>query len=82
MLQQHIDAFLIECDTTKQIRKRWITTEARLDVVINFITVVTLDVQGSNPLILNSLQIVQCRFAKSGACDAQVWLREIQIHPL
>ncbi len=82
MLQQHIDAFLIECDTTKQIRKRWITAEARLDVVINFITVVALDVQGSNPLILNSLQIVQCRFAKSGACDAQVWLREIQIHPL
>jgi hypothetical protein len=42
-----------------------------LNIVVNLIAVVAFDVQSSNPLILNSLQIVQCRFAKSGACDAQ-----------
>ena len=77
MLQQYIDTCLIQGHATKQVRKRRVTAETGLDVVVDLITVVAFDVQSSNPLVLNSLQIVQCSFAKSGACDAQVWLREI-----
>ena len=71
MLQQHIDAFLIECYTAKEIRKRVIPAKTSLDLVINFIAIVTFYIQGSDPLVLNCLEVVQCRFAKSGACDAQ-----------
>ena len=71
MLQQHIDAFLIECDTAKEIRKRVVPAKTSLDVVVNFIAIVTFYVQCSDPLVLNCLEVVQCRFAKCGACDAQ-----------
>lgn len=71
MLQQHIDAFLIECYTAKEIRKRVIPAKTSLDIVINFIAIVTFYIQGSDPLVLNCFEVVQCRFAKSGACDAQ-----------
>ncbi|PMM50236.1 hypothetical protein BCT54_24375 [Vibrio splendidus] len=71
MLQQYIDTFLVECNASKEIGKRAVTTKTSLNIVVNLIAVVAFYVQSSNPLILNSLQIVQCRFAKSGACDAQ-----------
>lgn len=53
MAKQNVDTFLRERDFAEEIREYGVTSKTSLDVVVYFLIGISLDIHGSNPLVLD-----------------------------